>query len=73
MFNIVLFDGYPSSYLIHTTGMAPLKNNITLCTPYRILFGWSSQKEWDGWDMWHVWGTGEEHTGFWWEGPREGD
>jgi hypothetical protein len=20
---------------------------------------------------WYVWGTGEEHTGFWWGDPRE--
>jgi len=25
--------------------------NYTICTPYQILFGWSSQEEWGLWGM----------------------
>jgi hypothetical protein len=41
--------------------------NDVLLTKY-----YSGEKE-DGQGMWHVWGTGKEHTGFWWGESRERD
>ena len=43
----------------HTT------RSCMLCTHHQILFGWSSQEEWDGQGLWHAWGRRQMPTRFW--------
>jgi hypothetical protein len=48
-----------------------ITRSFMLRNPHGISFGWTSQEDWDGQDMWHVGGTGEFHTGSWFEDLRE--